>query len=634
MYIKKINIKNFRQIKDVEINFSKLINLIAGSNNSGKTTLLELFNIIFNCENFKVDDFNNKSRAQIEENFENYKKNELDIKCLSDIISGNKIEIDITIEYNEKDNISLIGEYINELRFEDKQIYFKVECMINTNEIGEVERIVQVPLLTKYFYTDSNFEYKEEIDKKDFKEKFNCKIVNARRDVNDTNSDTSNLLSKNLHKIVQNDDNWNTIISQIKTNIENVGNDDSANSLEKVFEDLKSTLLETLIKDYENTNGGNIIDLRARLELNSSDILKMLSKSVLLKYDFDGVMLSEGSQGLGYSNLLYILMKIYKYDETFDEKKVNILLIEEPESHMHPTMERRIIKYLKNDKNLKQLIITSHSKEMIEFVDLESIKVLRKENNETMIYDLNKYCASEVEDSKFIKKFVRLISDIFYADKVIMFEGDGERLYLDHVVNTNSKYSKLREKYVSYIQVGGRHAINYKSILKFLNIKVLILSDIDYHPGKQRELKSLSSIENEKTTNPTIRSMMCEEVTKISEKILQNNYGASEKIAIFTQTKKDGYARSFEDALLFNMYSSKLKIKTVLEEISKEEWENFNDKNKIFEIANTNSDSTHLLSRSMSIKVSKTEFIYDYIKAGCTEIPDYIERGLAWLMNE
>lgn len=637
MYIKKINIKNFRQLKDVELNFDESLNLLAGSNNSGKTTLLELFNILFNKESFKIDDFNNQIRAEMDRNFTQYKNGDIDNEVLKKQMYADKITVDMKIEYKDEDNISLIGEYINELMCENKQVYLKVECLLDTRNVDEIAKLTQIPLIINYYYTDRNFMINEKVEPKNFKEKFNYKVINAKRDVNDTTNEKKNLLSKNLHNIVQDNDDWNSIIDGIKNSIEDVGSDNSSTDLENVFEELKTGVLKNLITDYETTNGGNIKDLKTVLELNSSEILKMLSNSVLLKYDFDGVMLNEGSQGLGYSNLLYILMEIYKYENAVDEKRVNILFIEEPESHMHPAMERRLIKYLKNDKDyLMQKIITSHSKEMIEFVQLESVKVFMCKDNQTEIFDLNKYCQLHKEESKFIKKFVRVISDIFYSDRIIMFEGDGERLYLDHVINTNDLYVKLKEKYIAYVQVGGRHAINYKSLLDFLQVKTVIFADMDY--GKKNKLKNLGSIDIEKlkSTNQTIITMLQEDlVKKINAKVISDSYVNNQDIILFTQSEKDGFARSFEDALLYKMYKEKLSIDDVLTSIPKDKWKQFNESElNIFEITNTNSKTTHLLNRSMSIKDSKTDFIYDYIENDIKEVPDYIDRGLKWLMKE
>ena len=58
MQIKTITVSNFRKITNVKINLDKNITVIAGANNSGKTSLIELFNIVFGTksERFRSED--------------------------------------------------------------------------------------------------------------------------------------------------------------------------------------------------------------------------------------------------------------------------------------------------------------------------------------------------------------------------------------------------------------------------------------------------------------------------------------------------------------------------------------------------------------------------------------------------
>ena len=44
--------------------------------------------------------------------------------------------------------------------------------------------------------------------------------------------------------------------------------------------------------------------------------------------------LNESSQGLGYSNLIYIHLQLEKYRKTIDPLIVNFFVIEEPEAHL------------------------------------------------------------------------------------------------------------------------------------------------------------------------------------------------------------------------------------------------------------------------------------------------------------
>ena len=60
MYIKKIRIQNFRQLKDVELDMQKNTTILAGPNNSGKTSFILLLKrmLLEKSFIFSKDDFN------------------------------------------------------------------------------------------------------------------------------------------------------------------------------------------------------------------------------------------------------------------------------------------------------------------------------------------------------------------------------------------------------------------------------------------------------------------------------------------------------------------------------------------------------------------------------------------------
>ena len=56
MKLKKIAITNYRQFQNAVINFGDELTILAGANNSGKTSIIELFKRIFKDKNFSKED--------------------------------------------------------------------------------------------------------------------------------------------------------------------------------------------------------------------------------------------------------------------------------------------------------------------------------------------------------------------------------------------------------------------------------------------------------------------------------------------------------------------------------------------------------------------------------------------------
>ena len=67
MHISKIHIQTYRNYSDFTMNFHKGLNVIIGSNNSGKTGLLYAINLLDSPSSISVDDFNKNNLLKYNE---------------------------------------------------------------------------------------------------------------------------------------------------------------------------------------------------------------------------------------------------------------------------------------------------------------------------------------------------------------------------------------------------------------------------------------------------------------------------------------------------------------------------------------------------------------------------------------
>ena len=77
---------------------------------------------------------------------------------------------------------------------------------------------------------------------------------------------------------------------------------------------------------------------------------------------------------LGYNNLLYLATVLAELTET-GENYFSVLLIEEPEAHLHPQLQIRLLKYLEStaQNGNVQVIVTTHSPVLASSVSLETV---------------------------------------------------------------------------------------------------------------------------------------------------------------------------------------------------------------------------------------------------------------------
>ncbi len=106
---------------------------------------------------------------------------------------------------------------------------------------------------------------------------------------------------------------------------------------------------------------------------------KLLNSLIKYEYSEGELSIPESQFGLGYSNLMHIIGEIIGYVEQFPEEdcqsKINLISIEEPETHMHPQMQELFIKYIDDAVALllesakkkinSQLVITTHSSHIL-----------------------------------------------------------------------------------------------------------------------------------------------------------------------------------------------------------------------------------------------------------------------------
>ena len=176
-------------------------------------------------------------------------------------------------------------------------------------------------------------------------------------------------------------------------------------------------------------------------------------------------------------------------------KDINLLFIEEPEAHTHPQMQyifaNQIRTVLKEIEGL-QTLITSHSSHIVsqsDFVDIRYLKIANNDNVEIRNFhtELKEKYSTDPEQFKFLKQYLNIQSaELFFASKVIFIEGITERMLLPYFIQKfdkeNSKgkkdYIPLASQNISILEVGANAKV-FAPFLEFLDIKTLIITDID-----------------------------------------------------------------------------------------------------------------------------------------------------------
>lgn len=536
MILEKVEIVNYRMLKDFELDLKSDLSLIVGKNNCGKTSLLTVMDkfLNFNSNQFKWDDFNLDFQKYI---FEKMVKN---VNEIEGNFESDGIKLTLFISYDENDNYANIQNLMLDLNPANNTVVLEFDYSILEDKFKNLKKDYEE-------LAEKNFEQFIKYIKKNFKNYFTLNVYARGYDVVKkklTEEKSAPLDKKEVQRIIR--------FQSIKASREasNKHNDHSLSSLSsRYYEYLKGNESETIIefekaimdtdeslnqiykKVFSNIGqsvakfGG--VDGETQISIQSSlGEKELLSGNTTLYYKYDEVHLPESYNGLGYLNLIGIIFEIetiiagFHGKENEESADINILFIEEPEAHTHPQLQYIFIKNIKelikermkaDDYELGlQTIITTHSSHIVSECDFDDIRFLKKQGSSSVAKNFNeleKIYGDNEQTFKFVKQYLTLNrSELFFADKAIFIEGDTERLLLPAMmkkVDTNQSTDiPLLSQNISIIEVGN-YAHLFGKLISFLGIKALIITDIDSAKMIEKESKKGKKYEVPHRSDPT-----------------------------------------------------------------------------------------------------------------------------------
>lgn len=534
MYLNEVKVKNYRSLKDVKLVLDKEkgtpnLSLIIGKNNSGKTSFLKIMKkMIAEDRKLSWDDFNIQYRREIHNILVSKEEgNEEDIEG---------IILDLYMEYDDNDDLNNILPLMLDLNMENNIVVLEFKCqpiihkieelrnLVNDTELKEYRKFSDFMQenLNKYFETNvyaRGYDYEsheltdaiEKLDSSIVKKIINITGISAKRDT--SNNEKDRTLSQIAAKYYEN---FSDEEDKIRSLREEVSKTDGI--LNKEY----NKLFKDVIDDFRNfgnfPNGEEDVNIHSKM-----DVSKLLKGNTVFSYQYDKEDLPENYNGLGYMNLLGIIFEVkacfQKFRQDSNRSKINILYIEEPEAHTHPQLQyvfiKNIGKLIENEKdNLNvQTIITTHSSHIVSQCKFEDTNFFIKEKDNAQIKsyaDLENLYKNEKEVFEFVKKYITLSrAEIFFADKLILIEGDTERILLptmmervDNNKNNGKDVPPLLSQNISVLVIGN-HAHVLSKLISFLNLKTLVITDIDAKGIKGGKIKNPA--EGKITTNGSLK---------------------------------------------------------------------------------------------------------------------------------
>lgn len=527
MKLQRVQIKNFRLLRKVELNLEDQTTLIVGRNNSGKTSLCEVVRLFtsdhqpaFSIQDFSIgcyDDFLEAFKALNEG-----KKTEVIRELLP------YIELRMFFTYDFANPSSRFpGEFVVDLdmdclealvvmRFELSE--GTIERLFEDQNIGDTasdkeredffrtlgERIPKLYKINVWAEDPNDAQNRKPCSQAMVKSLQKINFIDAHRGLTDVTTKESNVLAKILEVIFSTatlesaDQEEQEIVRRLEQAVRKIQ--------ENIDGDFK-TQLENLLPTLETIGYPGLGDPELTTE-TTLDVGRLLKDHTKVRYKgHKGIMLPESYNGLGMRNLIYILLRILSFHRDFrfqaQPPGVHLIFIEEPEVHMHPQMQEVFIRQLGkivkglNEKNTEkpswpvQFVISTHSSHIANEAKFDSVRYFLRSRVspdktiwETRVKDLSKDFSISPEDTEFLHKYLTLTKcDLFFADAAILIEGTSERLLLPKMIqkldDPSEGETKLLSRYVAIMEVGGAYAHKFADLLNFLELRSLIVTDLD-----------------------------------------------------------------------------------------------------------------------------------------------------------
>lgn len=229
--------------------------------------------------------------------------------------------------------------------------------------------------------------------------------------------------------------------------------------------------------------------LNARIGMPAHELRQLLERMELTLADHE----PGATRGLGHQNILFMSAEMLALQRD-DDPCLPLLLIEEPEAHLHPQLQLRLLEFFRtetddtHDPPQLQVILTSHSPNIASKVGLRDITLLYGGRAFPLRPHLTKLDASDYE---FLERFLDVTrAELLFAQGLLIVEGDAETILLPTIADLIG--CPLIANGVSVINVGHIGLFRYSRILQRSDgvevpVRVACIADRDIPPDEAKD---------------------------------------------------------------------------------------------------------------------------------------------------
>lgn len=471
MKLSSIHVKNFRTLEDVTVRFNGFYTAISGQNNAGKTSLLRAIRHTFRDNSREIYFYRRRDEVTYRDDRTQWAKKDEDI-------TFNYV---VAVSPTEDPGLFQFIEKFNEEKLPEQDAKLRVQVSHQANE----ETLCTCWVNDKELSTYAS---------KEVLQKLKSSNLAFMHDSAHAFSPIYGAGGRHLHELTFTSDELKDIsqeLARVQTKIKKIS---------KAHKTELSELLGHLEEKYE-------VDFSIPEGMFTGSIpfaVNLRDKNVDIPLN---------DWGSGTKNRTQIMMSILQATRIRskpDENKITpIILIEEPESFLHPSAQAefgRVLIDLANELQI-QTVVTTHSPYMLCQSNIQSNVLLGRRTS----YGKTKSTeVIEVEDNNWMEPFGNILGlnnaefspwkDVLFSGKqcVLLVEGAIDKSYFEHIHSLGFADLVL-PKGLEIVPYEGKDALKNSILLKFIIDKfkkVLVTFDLDAKSELERTMSQVGLIEN------------------------------------------------------------------------------------------------------------------------------------------
>jgi hypothetical protein len=354
--------------------------------------------------------------------------------------------------------------------------------------------------------------------------------------------------------------------------------------------------------------------------------------------------------------------KASKGAEAASIEPLHLVLIEEPEAHLHAQVQQVFIKKAyevlrrrpelgESDALRTQLIVSTHSSHVAHETPFSSLRYFRRlpagmvaKVPVSTVVNLSHVFGKVTETERFVTRYLRAQhADLFFADAAILVEGPAERMLIPNFIRAH--YKVLHHSYVTLLEIGGSHAHRLRPLVDHLGLLTLIVTDLDCLTATGGSSVQPALGAGQKTNNATLKTWVpalddidaligakpaAKTITDAGDTLFAVRAAYQTPVEVTmpgAAAKETAYPYTFEDALVFENVDFFAGFAGP-------------GLNAKFRTAIANGGGATAVGASMYNALKdgkKAEFALEVLMADAfnnLKVPQYIAEGLEWLQEQ